>query len=132
MRFKKNDMRMKTSACYVYTSNNPTKKPPHNRRATKRYYKGAINIEPLVLGPQTRDSRCVTAECGQAHPPPRERGFSQHTDRIYFRTPRSAPLFTTQPRVQPDTERMQWGQRGDQAIENARYTTPRHGLEEHL
>jgi len=31
----------------------------------------------------------------------------------------------TQPRVQPNTERMQRGPRGDQATENARYTTPR-------
>jgi hypothetical protein len=36
MHFKKNDMQMKTSSCYVYRSNNPTKKLPHNREhATK-------------------------------------------------------------------------------------------------
>ena len=53
--------------------------------------------------------------------------FTAHTTCFFFRTPRSAPHFTTQPRVQPNTERMQWGQRGDQATENARYATPRSG-----
>ena len=43
---------------------------------------------------------------------------------LIFRTPRSAPHFTTQPHVQPNTEWLQWDQRSDQAIENARYTTP--------
>ena len=49
---------------------------------------------------------------------------------FFFRTPRSAPHFTTRPRAQPITERMQWGRRGDQATENARHKTPRHGVEE--
>ena len=43
---------------------------------------------------------------------------------IIFRTPRSAPLFTTQLRVQPSPDVCN-GPRGDQAIENAR--GPRRG-----
>jgi hypothetical protein len=53
---------------------------------------------------------------------------------VFSRTPRSAPHFTTRPRVQPkNTGRLQWGsrtRRGDQAIENARLmggTFPRLG-----
>ena len=43
---------------------------------------------------------------------------------VIFRTPRSAPLFTTQLRVQPSPDACK-GPRGDQAIENAR--DPRRG-----
>lgn len=48
----------------------------------------------------------------------------------FFRTARSAPHFTTQPRVQPYHGWMERGQRGDQATENARYATPHGGQEE--
>lgn len=56
--------------------------------------------------------------------------FTAHTTCCFFRTPRSAPHFTTQPRVQPNTERMQRDQRGDQATENACYMTPPQRVEE--
>ena len=48
----------------------------------------------------------------------------------YSCTPRSAPHFTTQPRAQPVTGRVQWGRRGDQATENARHDDPPSQLEE--
>jgi hypothetical protein len=70
--------------------------------------------------PNTRHSICVTA---RAMDHSSLRGVTAQRIPI-FRTPRSAPHFTTQPRVQPAPSVCD-GLRGDQAIENAR--SPRHG-----
>jgi len=127
---------MKTSACCVYRRNNPLQKETqhtrgHGKQTTKQYYRGQSTSSHNVLGPVNaqlplRYSRVRLGQSIIAKTWP----FTAHEPHAFFRTPRSAPLFTAQPRVQPDTVRMQLGQRGDQATENARYATPRHELEE--
>ena len=80
-----------------------------------------------MQGPRTRISSCVTAESGwPLSICTTVAGNSTHIAFVFFRTPRSAPHFTTQPRAQPFTGRVQWGRRGDQAAENVRHKTPRH------
>ena len=54
--------------------------------------------------PRTYRSSCVTERVVR----PFILAWLDHTIDLFFRTPRSAPHFTTQPRVQPLPDDMQW------------------------
>ena len=121
-------MQIKASVRCIYHDITNLENPGSQRNLTKMTTKGARDIEYKVQSLKTRISCCVTAESGRPHSIITSSCVLKHKCCLWFsRTPRSAPLFTMQPRVQPSTERMQRGRRGDQATENARHMTPRHG-----